>query len=408
VGSWRDFVGGSVLWVGLSAVFDGTHLIVLPALVAATVDPAVQGTALGLLSFGALALAALAQPYFGSLSDRARARTTRLPFVAPAVLGAIVGLGLLALATSFGVVVAAVVITYLCASAVQAAQQGLLPEVFRRQRRGLASGAKQVADLVGAALAFAVLAAVLPQGTGPALAAVALIVASSYLLARTLLRESGGPTVAPAAPAAEVVESRAHFRRLVATRFVFLLATYAIGRFLVFLVATRLGVEPSAAAATAAGLIAALTLTTGVSALGWGIAADHIGRPRVSATGALLSAFGTLGLLVASDLSALGASGLLLAAGSGAFASANWAATADAVPLRAAGRWLGLASMATWAAAACAGLLGPLVDLGNAVVAGGGYVALLSVSCLLFLACVPLALMPERSRTTDGLLTVAR
>jgi hypothetical protein len=48
-------VGGSVLWVGLSALFDGAHLIVVPALVAATVDPAMKASALGLLSFVALA-----------------------------------------------------------------------------------------------------------------------------------------------------------------------------------------------------------------------------------------------------------------------------------------------------------------------------------------------------------------
>src|SRR5437763_9780666 len=101
MGNWRDLIGASVLWVGLSAVFDGAHLVVLPALVAATVEPSMKASALGLLSFAGLALAALAQPVFGALSDRARERLSRLAFAGPAVLGALIGLAGLVFASTF-------------------------------------------------------------------------------------------------------------------------------------------------------------------------------------------------------------------------------------------------------------------------------------------------------------------
>jgi MFS family permease len=100
--------------------------------------------------------------------------------------------------------------------------------------------------------------------------------------------------------------------------------------------------------------------------------------------------------------------GVLLGLGSGAFASANWAATTDAVTTRNAGRALGLASVATWAAAAGAGLLGPLIDIGNAISAGAGYVALLGLSGLLFLVCVPLALVRDRDGRADALVPAMR
>ena len=400
-----------MLWVGLSAVFDGAHLIVVPALVAAAVNPDMKASALGLLSFVGLALAALVQPWFGALSDRSRPRFSRLGFAGSGVLGTLVGLLGLMSVGAFWAIAIALVITYVSASAIQAAQQALLPELFDARQRGLAAGAKQFADLAGAALAFAVLAALIRSGPTPALLAVAVVLALSYVVARLLVREpnlSARPRPAPVRPRVDMTLMRGTFGRLVTTRFVFLLATYAIGRFLVFLVQSRLGVSATAAAATTAQLVALLTLATGISAVGWGMVADRVGRAKVSALGALLSAIGALGILAAGDLPGIAIAGIVLALGSGAFASANWAATADAAPEGMAGRGLGIASVATWAAAACAGLLGPLVDATNVVSPGAGYVALLAVCALLFLLCVPLALGQRRAAGVDAFVAATR
>lgn len=413
MGSWRDLVGASVLWVGLSAVFDGAHLIIVPALVAATVDPSMKASALGLLSFAALALAALVQPSLGALSDRSRERVSRLAFAGLGLLGALIGLVGLMFVSAFWAIALALVITYVSASAVQAAQQALLPELFDRRRRGLASGAKQFADLAGAALAFALLAALIRDGPTQALLAVAVVFALSYVIARVLVEEPDlSSRVIPAQvrrrPWVDLALLHGTLGRLVATRFVFLLATYAIGRFLVFLIQSRLGLSATAAAATTAQLVAVLTLATGISAVGWGLVADRVGRAKVSAAGSLLSVLGALGLLAGGDLRGMTVAGVVLALGSGAFASANWAATADATPEGMAGRGLGIASVATWAAAACAGLLGPLVDAANVVAPGAGYVALLAVCALLFLLCIPLALGQERNAGVGAFAPAAR
>lgn len=407
---WRDLIGASVLWVGLSAVFDGAHLIIVPALVAATVNPDMKASALGLLSFAALALAALVQPVFGALSDHSRRHLSRLGFAGAGLLGALAGLVALMSVTGFWPMAIALVVTYVSASAIQSGQQALLPELFDARRRGLASGAKQFADLAGAALAFAALAALIRIGPTPALLAVAVVLFLSYFVARVLVRE---PDLSERRrpdprPRFDLTLLRGTFGRLVATRFVFLLATYAIGRFLVFLVQSRLALSATAAAATTAELVTLLTLATGISAVGWGMVADRVGRAKVSALGALLSVIGTLGMLIAADLAVIAVAGVVLALGSGAFASANWAATADAAPEGMGGRGLGVASVATWGAAACAGLLGPLVDAANVLAPGMGYVALLAVCALLFLLCVPLAIGQDRAAGLNALVAMTR
>jgi MFS family permease len=102
--------------------------------------------------------------------------------------------------------------------------------------------------------------------------------------------------------------------------------------------------------------------------------------------GAALSAAGALALGTATSTWQALAFGGLMAAGSGAFSSASWAMMADLVPREEAARYFGLANFGTAGAAACAGLLGPLVDWGNGVAPGGGYVALFAASSLAFAA----------------------
>ncbi len=85
------------------------------------------------------------------------------------------------------------------------------------------------------------------------------------------------------------------FVHVVVARFFFLLGTYAVGRFLLFFVAYRLGVAPGEAAAQAGMLLALLTLVTTLAAPLGGWAADLWGRLPLMTAGALLSMIGVLG-----------------------------------------------------------------------------------------------------------------
>ena len=157
---------------------------------------------------------------------------------------------------------------------------------------------------------------------------------------------------------------------MVAARFFFLLGTYAVGRFLLFFVAYRLGVAPGQAAAQAGMLLALLTLVTTLAAPLGGWAADRWGRQPLMTAGALLSIVGVLGLITAASAEFILLCGSVMALGSAAFAGANWALTTELAPPEEAARFMGLANFGTAGGAAAAGLLGPLVDWGNSLAGG--------------------------------------
>ena len=188
--------------------------------------------------------------------------------------------------------------------------------------------------------------------------------------------------VHPAVPAPSLPPG---FLPLVAARFLFLFGTYAVGRFLLLLVADRLGIDPARAVGEAGGLLALFTLVTAVAAVpvGW-LLDGRTGRGLMIA-GALVSSAGILALAPALGLGGVLAGGLLMALWTATFMSANWAATTRIVAPATAGRLMGIANLGTGLAAAAAGLLGPIID-------SAGFVpALLIAATVSAAAVVPLA-----------------
>jgi MFS family permease len=153
------------------------------------------------------------------------------------------------------------------------------------------------------------------------------------------------------------------FWQLILARFLFLFGVYAVGRFLLLLVADRLAVPAASAATETGGLLALFTLITAAAALVLGRFIDQLGRRRVMAGGALLAAAGTALFVPEVGLAGVVLAGTLMSIGTAAFASANWAAVTDLSPAVDSGRLLGLANFGTGGAAAVAGLLGPSIDL---------------------------------------------
>jgi MFS family permease len=178
------------------------------------------------------------------------------------------------------------------------------------------------------------------------------------------------------------------FAWLVASRFLFLLATYIVGRFLLYFVAERLGLSSDQAAELAGSLLAGLALITVLGSPLAGCAADRLGRVPLMRAGAVLSALGVLLLIKASSAWQILAFGALMSLGSAAFASASWAMTADLAPSGEAARFFGLANFGTAGAAAAAGLFGPLVDWTNRISPGTGYPLLFVVAAFIFLSSV--------------------
>jgi MFS family permease len=380
----RRLVGISVVWIPLAFLTDGITVLALPLLLGG------NATAIGLASFAGIATGLVVQLAAGAVSDRTRAILDRRGFIAIATVPALIGLGMMGAGVG---AMAAYVLVQLGAGAVQAGQGALIPEAVAPTARGQASGLKTAFDVGGSFLAFLVLGAALADGNLPltvAESAGILVVAVAVLW--LLGPAARGPgAIRPATGDDSVTSARSNaqaipagFLPLVASRFLLLFGTYAVGRFLVLLVADRTGQGIGAAVGDAAAILAFLTLLTAAAGLPAGWAVDRVGSQRLMVGGAIACAAGTLALIADAGIAGVLLGGSLMSLGTAAFVSANWAATTRLVPAAAAGRLMAIAGAGTGVAAATAGLLGPLIE------AAGQPTALVVAAVAALTAIVPI------------------
>jgi MFS family permease len=384
----RVLGGISALWVALGLLSDGLVTLVLPVQLERVGERG--ATTLGLVAFIGLVAGTAAQPVAGAISDSLRPVYGRRAVLVAGGLAAAVGLGLLAAASNMTTILLAFVAVQVAVAAAQAAQQGYLPDLVPPAQRGTAAGLKGLADVGGAALGFVVLGALLNGGgPRPALIAAAAALLLGLVITVVLVREPRRRLAVSRHPLRRVLAvdpaRDSSFLAAVAARFLFLLGTFAVGRFFLFFIEDRIVVGSGNAALEAGALLGVLALVTALAAPPAGWAADRVGRHAVMLVGAAASATGVGLLVTARAPGAVLGFGGLMAVGSAAFSAANWARTADTAPPAEAGRYLALANVGTAGAAAAAGLLGPLVDRGGAG-PGGGYGTLFATCALLFTA----------------------
>jgi MFS family permease len=384
----RTLVGISLFWVPLALVSDAVVILVLPAKLEGLGHT--SPTLLGAVTFLGLLAGALVQPVAGAVSDRVRLMHGRRRVLVLGAFGMVLSIVLLAVSSSVTVIVATFIAVSVAAAVAQAAQQGYMPDQVPESQRGLASGLKGLMDVGGAALGFALLGGLLDvSGPKVALLVVAAVTVGTLAATVSLVPEPRG--YAPRHPARPSlrnvlkldVRKDAPFLAAVTSRFLFLLGTFAVGRFFLFFVEDTVlkGVQEPAGRAGA--MLASLALLTGITAPAAGWLADRWGRRRLMVAGALFSAGGVGLLATATSPTLLLAFGSLMSVGSAAFMAANWAQIADAVPPAEASRYFGLANIGAVGAAAAAGLLGPVVDRDGAGF-GGGYGVLFTICLSLF------------------------
>ncbi len=373
----RLLLGISILWIPLAFLFDGVTVLMLPLRLGG------DATAVGLVSFVGLLIATGLQPLAGSLSDRVRGRVNRRVFAAVAAAPAIIGLWVLVGSSGLGAALIGYVLLQAAASTVQAGQQTFIPEYVPPEARGRASGLKAAFDVGGSFLAFLVLGATLATGDLRMAAFVTTLILAVGLGTVIGLVPGGAPSTAQGR--AGSWRPPAQLWPLVAARFLFLFATFGVGRFLLLLVSERLAIPPDRAADEAGLLLALLSLATAGAALLLGSLADRVSKSALMAGGAIVGGMGIMGLIPSSGLAGLVLGGLLMAIGTAAFVTANWAATTALARAPDAGRVMGVANLGTGLAAAAAGLLGPLID------ARGFVPALLVAAAASVAAVIPVA-----------------
>ncbi len=146
---WYEYLTRNIHWLGLNMVSGSLTPIILPYLVARYVAETSKGTYLGLLRAAGLVLAIVVQPFAGLISDRSSSRWgRRRPFILAGTLLSVACLALVGLARNYWQLFIAVLLLQFSANVAHGALQGIIPDLFPLERRGRASAAKALMELL--------------------------------------------------------------------------------------------------------------------------------------------------------------------------------------------------------------------------------------------------------------------
>lgn len=370
----RHYVTMNVYWFGLAFLWNGLHPIILPALLLQWVPDSLKNTYLGGMTFVGLLLAMVIQPLAGAFSDRTRSRWgRRRPWILVGTLFSLVFLAGLALAGGIWGLLLGYLFLQIASNTAHGPAQGLIPDLVPSDRRGLASGMKNLFDM-GGLVVTSLVAGQLMGRDNPGLV---FAITGSVLLACALITVLATPekptSSTDPSPAGTSLRGlvQVDFRRypdytwLLLSRFLILLGVYAVQGFAQYYIRDRLGV--SNAAEVTGNLMATigLTLTLLVFPAGW--LSDRFGRLRLNLFSGALASLGILLLILVKDVTALYLFGAIIGMATGIFLSVNWALATDLIPLEEAGKYLGLSNLATAGASAASRLGGPFIDGLNAL-----------------------------------------
>jgi MFS family permease len=404
----RGFAGQvvaiSAFAFAISFLWNTLHPIVLPYVIA-QMEPQLKNTYLGFISAAGLVLAIIVQPLAGGISDRSHSRWgRRRPYIAAGTLGDMVFLAMLALAGGYPVLFIAYCLLQVSSNVAHGPYQGFIPDLIPKDRQGVASGAKNLVELLALVIGSAIIGQLVGQGmVGASLLLIAIVLLVAMLITVTQVHER--PATSGAAEAAVPPLSLSGVVAGLRQNKVF--AWYVLSRFLILmgLAAVRTFaqnflqdvLEADNPAAMAGELMTILGLAVLLVVLPAGYLADRFGRQRLNVLSAVIGAIGTALMLTVSSFNELVIFGAIVGVAVGIFMSANWALAMDLIPVAEAALFLGLTNLATAGAGAAAGLLGPMIDVVNRGAPGQGYSALFALSALMWLlGGIILARLPLR------------
>ena len=357
-------------WFGLSFMWNALHPIILPAVLLNYVPDEKKNTYLGLLTFAGLVIAMIVQPAAGAVSDGWKSRFgRRRPLIVLGTLFDFLFLSILAWMGGLDWLFIGYIGLQLSSNIAHGPLQGLLPDRVPQTQLGVASSVKTFMDMLALVVASLLAGRLIDSQTRDPTAIILtvmglLIVAASI----TILGVREQPTGAGERTDWKALSGqfRIDFRQntsywwLMLERALFLLGIYGVQAFAQYYLQDVLRV-PDPPKQTG-DLLAVLTISLVLLVLMSGWLADKYGAKRILYVATLVASSGMLMMVFARDMRGLFVFGSLLGAGLGLFLTANWALANALVPEAEAGKYLGLANLATAGAGALARLEGPLLD----------------------------------------------
>ncbi len=376
----------------ISFMWNSLHPLVMPYLIA-RLEPDFKNTFLGLITAAGLVVATIVQPLAGGLSDRSRSRWgRRRPYILGGTMFDLLFLAMIALSGSYWFLFVAYCLLQTSSNVAHGPYQGLIPDLIPANKKGIASGVKNLVELIALVLGSAIIGSLLGSDQVDA----ALLVMGAVLLATMLITllvvkeepatsDASDAAVPPLTLAGVVTELRRNsvFAWFILSRFLILAGLAAVRTFAQNYIQDVLHADNPAA--LAGQLMTVLGISVLVVCLPAGYLADRFGRKRLNVLSALIGAVGTALMLGIGSYTHLVIFGSIVGVAVGIFMSANWALAMDLIPAKEAALFLGLTNLATAGSGAVAGLLGPLIDSINRAAPGQGYSLLFAVSALAWL-----------------------
>jgi Na+/melibiose symporter-like transporter len=391
----RDHVAMNVYWFGLSFMWNAIHPIILPALLLNFAPESLKNTYLGGMTFAGLILAMIVQPVTGGLSDGTRSRWgSRRPWMLTGTLLSLACLAGMALASDFLWLLTTYILLQIASNSAHGPAQGLIPDLVPEKQRGLASGIKNLFDMLGLVVASRVAGKLMSNGNPVLLFAVIAATLTISTLVTLLTTAERGDRQAEAAGETKPALRNLHrllsvglrkhpdYVWLITSRLLILLGIYAVQTFVQYYIRDVLLV-PNPTEVTG-NLLAMIGLPLTLLVFPAGLLSDRLGRRRLNLLAGAVIAPAIFLLIFARSVTTLLVFGGIIGTGVGIFLSANWALATDLIPQEEAGKYLGLTNLATAGSGAVGRLAGPLIDGVNALRPGAylGYPTLFILASL--------------------------
>lgn len=394
---------------GLSFLWNGLLVILLPVLLLRFVPAAWKNTYLGVLSMAGLSLAMVIQPLSGHLSDGTASRWgRRRPWILAGTLGDFVCLALMGLAGSYPALLLSYLLLQVASNTAHGPAFGLIPDLVPPERRGTASGAKNLADILGLmAGGFIAGWMVDRRSAEEGLAAIGLVLGLALLTTLLGVREepilSRRPPTSPKTTLLATLKGAFHldwthhgaYGWLLISRLVMLTAITPVQGFAQYYVQDFLNVPNPAGATGRMMAVIGLSVLVVVVPAGW--LSDRWSPWSLNALAGVTAGIGIAGMALVRTYDQALALASCIGLAMGIFVSANWTLATRLVPREAGGRYLGLSNLATGGAGVLGRLAGPMVDAVNWVCPDGGYLALFAFSSCLMFAGTALLLRARRA-----------
>jgi len=358
----------SLFWFGLSFLWGGMNIQLLPTRVPELVDDEIKGTAIGAIVVVGLIVAILVQPMAGAFSDRVRMRWgRRRPIMAAGIAAAMLCLLFVAYAPNYGLLFVAMVLLQIAANIAHGPYQGVIPDQVPTDTRGRASGFFGLANLMGTLVGAGVAGAWLSMAAegqapnpffAPALITIMVVLAVFSIAAWFAVREQRPPEQAPFEGVLREVRTRlgeltqrSAFAWLMLSRLLYFMGLQAMDNFIqLFLKGDQVdgGLAESDAEFKTTIVLAAVLLTALITTVPAGWLADRYGKLRLVAAAAALGLIAAAVLMTSQSFVQVVIFAAVLGVGVGLFTAADWAVAIDLIPdQRAPGLYMGLSNVAT-------------------------------------------------------------